>query len=367
MEQHTVSSPRNILEPLPINPRNVLEPHPISPRNTTEHPVSPRKRKEKVKKTKKSVQNKYAFDPFSTADGPIPVDQEKEFSDEVLPRLVYSNLDKAQTEMIKKFREDPEIAKWIYEPSDSYYFHTDFYLARFLVAREWDFAKSKQMFIDAMKWRKENNVDTIIEDFEKNPFYEILSKYWPGSASRAWDFWSYDNSFITYSSLGSIDTSVVKYVPQDILIKFHIYTAELLERKYNKVVKQKGYFPGCIIVEDLADLGMGFLDKRVLDLIKEAIRIDSDYYPAILRKFYLTNTPKVFTMVWGIVKTFFDKGTLEKFEIVSETKKIIPTLQVIIPPKYLPAHLEGACLWKMPDASQIKVLVKKMKADQNKE
>jgi hypothetical protein len=33
--------------------------------------------------------------------------------------------------------------------------HEDFYLARYLQARNWDIPKAKDMFIAAMTWRKE--------------------------------------------------------------------------------------------------------------------------------------------------------------------------------------------------------------------
>jgi len=111
---------------------------------------------------------------------------------------------------------------------------------------------------------------------------------------------------------------------------------------------------------------MGFLDKKILELLKEVIRLDSDYYPAILRKFYLMNTPKVFAMVWGIVKNFFDKGTLEKFEISTDEKKIVKDLKIIVPPKYLPEYLGGECAWKMPDVTSLKETVKTLKKQQKK-
>lgn len=318
----------------------------------------PLEKKKSSKKKKKTIEKKGFDSEYPTADGPLPAELEREISEDILPRLIYHKLDKNQIEMVKKFRNDPEIAKWIYEPSDEHYFHTDFYLTRFLIAREWDFAKSKEMFINAMKWRKENNVDNIIEEFEKSEYYDVLSTYWPGSVNKAWDFWTWDNSFVSYSNMGSVDTKLVKYVPQDVIIRFHIYCSEILERKFNKIVRTKGYFPGVVIIDDLEGLGVGFLDQKVLAVLKEAVRIDSDYYPAILRKFYLTNTPKAFAMVWGIVKNFFDKATLDKFSIHENQK--LPILKDLIPPKYLPQYLEGECPWKMPDPSHIKEIAKKI-------
>lgn len=33
--------------------------------------------------------------------------------------------------------------------------HSDWYLARFLIARKWDMGKATELFINAMKWREE--------------------------------------------------------------------------------------------------------------------------------------------------------------------------------------------------------------------
>jgi len=78
------------------------------------------------------------------------------------------------------------------------------------------------------------------------------------------------------------------------------------------------------------------------------------------------NTPKVFAMVWGIIKNFFDKGTLEKFEISTDEKKVVKDLKIIVPPKYLPEYLGGECTWTMPDGTSLKETIKTLKKQQPK-
>jgi len=312
-----------------------------------------------VKALPEFISSDFSFDSsFHTADGPIDPSQEKEIPAHILPSLIYGSLSDEQKEIITQFRADPEIAEWISPPRQDHHLHTDFYLTRFLVAREWDFLKAKDMFITAMKWRKENKVDSIIQDFEKEAYFPLLSSYWPGSFHRDWDFWSFDNSFVSYQRLGTLDVGLMDIVPQEVLIRYHIYCAEILEMKYAKIVRLKGYCPGCIMVEDLSNLGMSFVDKKIMELLKLVVKIDSDYYPAILRKFFIINTPRVFTMVWAVVKKFFDQATLEKFEILgSEPKKVIPILKEIIPEKYLLDFYEGESSFRIPSGGSVKELV----------
>lgn len=45
--------------------------------------------------------------------------------------------------------------------------HTDFYLARYLVARNWDVDAARDMFETAMKWR-EDNVRRVLMRLKSN-------------------------------------------------------------------------------------------------------------------------------------------------------------------------------------------------------
>lgn len=58
------------------------------------------------------------------------------------------------------------------------------------------------------------------------------------------------------------------------------------------------------------------MHKKALDIVAMIAHIDDNYYPAILRKFYLLNAPYVFTVFWNIIKKFLNERTASKFEVL---------------------------------------------------
>jgi uncharacterized membrane protein len=51
-----------------------------------------------------------------------------------------------------------------------------------------------------------------------------------------------------------------------------------------------------------------------------AAKLSQNYYPEILYKLYIVNTPVVFRALWAIIKTFIDKKTREKIAIFKSNK-----------------------------------------------
>lgn len=53
----------------------------------------------------------------------------------------------------------------------------DAHILRFLRARDFDVAKAHEMIVRSLLWRKQHNVDAILQDFVAPP---LLWKYFPG-------------------------------------------------------------------------------------------------------------------------------------------------------------------------------------------
>jgi len=158
-----------------------------------------------------------------------------------------------------------------------------------------------------------------------------------------------------------MDVSLIDQVPWQVLIDYHIWVVEVVEQKHAKISRKRGYSPGGIVIEDLSGLGWGHAHQKVLQLLATIASIDDNYFPAILRKFYIINAPSIFTMMWKVVQSVLSARTLAKFEILGCDKEQHEALfHKLIPDKYLPDYLGGKSPFKMPVAGYQPELIQKL-------
>lgn len=95
----------------------------------------------------------------------------------------------------------------------------------------------------------------------------------------------------------------------------------------------------CTIL-DLKNVGLkAFFHVR--DYIQEAAKIGQSYYPETMGKFYIINSPWLFSQVWSVIKGWLDPVTVAKISIPSGDG--IKELLEQIPRENLPADLGGTC------------------------
>eukprot|EP01126_Amoeba_proteus_P019704 TRINITY_DN2020_c0_g2_i3.p1 TRINITY_DN2020_c0_g2~~TRINITY_DN2020_c0_g2_i3.p1 ORF type:complete len:347 (+),score=61.30 TRINITY_DN2020_c0_g2_i3:492-1532(+) len=185
--------------------------------------------------------------------------------------------------------------------------------------------------------------------------------YWPCSIHREWDFWTYDNSWIVYQRLTQMDIRLVDQIPLEAVIDYHKYVVEVVEKKHAKIVHQKGWSPGGVVIEDLSGLSYAHLHKKVIEIIGTIAHIDDNYYPAILRKFIIINAPFLFTVFWNVVKKFLHPRTASKFEVLgSDSEYYQSYFKKIIPEKYIPQYLGGSSLFSMPQGGSMESIISKI-------
>jgi len=280
-------------------------------------------------------------------------DEVKDIS-QILPPLYFDNMrSEKENEILKKFRE--EVKEYVLDSPDSY-LQTDLYLSRFLMARDYKIPESKIMFINAMKWRIENDVANISERFEKNVYFKILTSYWPASMMmKDHHFWTFDNSPVAYDRVGIIDPQIVNIVPPKELIEFHIYCIELLEKTFQMQYKKYGFIKGAVMILDLEGLNMDLLS--MMDVLKPIIYIDENYYPCCLRRAIIVNAPSIFSIFWNLIKAFLDERVQRKIEVLgSDAKQNETYLKQLIPSRFILPEFGGDCQYKFPKAGPCKDL-----------
>jgi len=228
-----------------------------------------------------------------------------------------------------------------------------FFFSRFLVARKWDMKASVELFVNAMKLRKEEDVDNILETFPHEFWYKTVTEYWPTSISPLKFHIAKDGCPVMYERIGLVQPKLAELIPMDVLVRHHIYNVEIMERENRKIVEKNGFTAGTILIEELGDLNMGHMHGKVTKLISSIAARDEASYPESIRKVYIVNPPSMFSVVWAIMKPFIEERTQAKFSF-GPAKEFKEEWDRIIGLENLPKYLGGSLDWDPPKGGNIK-------------
>jgi len=197
-------------------------------------------------------------------------------------------------------------------------------LRRFLRARKHDIAKAKAMILKTIAWRRENGVDTILEDFDFKE-KELFHKHYPEG------FFCTDREGrpVYVQKPGDINCSALwEFTTLERSIKYHITQQE---RYVNIIAPSAALKSGqhafqSTVIIDMEGVGITTLTGEVTKIMGKVMSIDQDYYPELMHKALIINAPTTFKMIWSLVKHLLDSRTQEKIQV--------------LPTKYQPILLE---------------------------
>jgi len=97
----------------------------------------------------------------------------------------------------------------------------------------------------------------------------------------------------------------------------------------------------CVTVLDLANVTVGKLGSRTLDIIKIQSHVDSLCFPETMNKTVIVNAPRFFSMTWGLIKGWLDQRTVNKIELFSNSSAAQKKLKEIIDEDQIPSDYGG--------------------------
>ncbi|KAI8455099.1 CRAL-TRIO domain-containing protein [Phakopsora pachyrhizi] len=216
--------------------------------------------------------------------------------------------------------------------------HDDATLLRFLRARKFDLAKSKLMFIESEKWRKEFKVDELYETFQY-PEKKDVDAIYPQFYHKV----DKDGRPLYIEQLGKLDLTKLYKVttPERQLQRLVVeYEKFLRDRLPVCSIEQNSLVETSCTIMDLQGVGLGQFWK-VKNYVQQASHLSQNYYPETMGKFYIVNSPYLFSTVWNWVKPWLDEVTVKKIMILDSSYH--KSLLEQIPAESLPKVLKGSC------------------------
>ncbi|CAN6910848.1 unnamed protein product [Brassica oleracea] len=267
-------------------------------------------------------------------------------SSKVTPLEIEDVHDAEELKSVDAFRQALILDELLPEKHDDYHM-----MLRFLKARKFDLDKTKLMWTEMLRWRKEFGADTVMEEFEFKEIDEVL-KYYPQGHHGV----DKEGRPVYIERLGQVDsTKLMQVTTLDRYVNYHVME---FERTFN--VK----FPACSIaakkqidqsttILDVQGVGLKNFNKAARDLVTRLQAVDGNNYPESLNRMFIINAGSGFRMLWSTVKSFLDPKTTAKINASIQNlfasffsvlgNKYQSKLLEIIDESELPEFLGGTC------------------------
>ncbi|WIA29355.1 hypothetical protein OEZ86_011860 [Tetradesmus obliquus] len=215
--------------------------------------------------------------------------------------------------------------------------HDYYTLLRFLRARNYIYDKAVKMWLDTIEWRKEYDVDNILENFVFHEREQFLMAYPQGYHKT-----DKLGRPIYIQLLGKIDIGTLKQITtEERMIKFHIQEYERCGKVIMPICSklQGRQIDQTFGIMDVKGVGMSHLSGEVKRLMSTLTKYDQDNYPEMLGRICIINAPFVFKAIWGLVKPLLNPRTLSKIQICQTNYQ--KDLLEWVAPENLPEWLGG--------------------------
>ncbi|KAJ0018427.1 hypothetical protein Pint_11338 [Pistacia integerrima] len=208
----------------------------------------------------------------------------------------------------------------------------DVILLKFLRAREFKVNDALEMLKKSLQWRKENNIDSILEE---DVGADLGSAAYMYGVDREGHpvcyniFGVFDNEELYQKTLGT----------EEKRNEFLRWRLRLMEKGIQKLDLKPGGISSLLQINDLKN-SPGPAKKELRIAMKQAVGLLQDNYPEFVAKNFFINVPFWYYALNALLSPFFTQRTKSKF-VVSRPAKVTETLLKYISAEELPVHYGG--------------------------
>jgi len=204
---------------------------------------------------------------------------------------------------------------------------------RFLRAENGDRAKAVARWRQTLEWRRQHNVDTILEMPHKK--FSVIKQYYPHFFHKR----TKNGLPVYFEKLGGIDIAAMEQagITMEDLLYHYIHITEFLW----EVLAPD---PDAQVLTVLDCRGISLKDARgpALQFVRKASAFQQAHYPERSFKMFIINVPSWFSLVWSVVQNFVHKNTRQKIFIYSNDEYKRKLLE-FIDADSLPEEYGGRC------------------------
>ncbi|CAF1486419.1 unnamed protein product [Rotaria sp. Silwood1] len=234
---------------------------------------------------------------------------------------------KLNLQLKNKVNTEEEENEWCYE------------LHRFLCARKWNVTHTIKSIREMIQWRIDNHVDSILEHEPMILRMDIMRKMAP---SAHHGYTRADRPlYMEKSGLIHVDKLLNQFTSEE-MIQCHIYWLEFYCQRARERSQQLGkHVDSFAMIYDLQGCKLSM--RKLLHLFKQSLHIDDNYYPERLGQMFFINPPKIFPVLWDLVKHWIDPVTKAKIHVIKKGPQTSTALLQHIDSDQLPQEYGGTC------------------------
>ncbi|KAG7459956.1 hypothetical protein MATL_G00216080 [Megalops atlanticus] len=225
----------------------------------------------------------------------------------------------------------------------------DEHILRFLRARDFNLDKAREMLCQSLAWRKQHQVDSILEAWRPPAF---LEEYYTGG----WHFHDSSGRPLYILRLGQMDTKgLVKALGEEALLRHVLSINEEGQKRCAENTKIFGRpISSWTCLLDLEGLSMRHLWRPGVKALLQIIEVVEANYPETLGRLLIVRAPRVFPVLWTLVSPFINDNTRQKFLVLGGiSSQGLGGLAEYISEEIIPDFLGGDCLCNVPEGGLV--------------
>ncbi|XP_037367414.1 SEC14-like protein 4 [Talpa occidentalis] len=209
----------------------------------------------------------------------------------------------------------------------------DYFLLRWLRARNFDLQKSEDMLRKYAEFRKQQDLDNILT-WQPS---EVIQRYDSGGLCG----YDYEGCPVWFDIIGTLDPrGILLSASKQEMIRKRIKACELLLHHCELQSEKLGRrVETMLMVFDMEGLSLRHLWKPAVEVYQQFFTILEANYPETVKNLIVIRAPTLFPVAFNLVKSFMSEETRKKIVILGGNWK--QELTKLISPDQLPKHFGG--------------------------